>query len=467
MKKVSLFAVCMLLSLGLWAQDQPSPILFIFDGSGSMWGQMEDATKIEIAREVLGDVVSELPADQSFGLMAYGHRVKSDCADVEFIIEDGSADDVSKALKNINPLGMTPLAHSSKLALEYLEKKGIKATIILITDGIETCDGNLCDLVAAYKAKGIEFVFHIVGFGLKKEETSALKCATEAGNGRYLDASNSGELGSVLQEATQTKVDEPETNFNLVSYQNDEGIDVAAKMINQEDGKWVRSVRTYGDTGKIYLAPGIYRMEARAVGKRGLQELVIPDIVIEAGKQHYHKVDYTSGILSVEVRMMGALHDAVVHIKHAGEKKTIARSRTYTSENSNPKTFDLVAGKYDISVGSVSINGPGEKHLIEGVEIVAGETTEAAHDFESCTLSVGATHNGELWDATVYISSTDPKGPVAQGRTYTTENNNPKTFLLSPGEYQFTVKPLKLDVDRQTITIQLKAGEQVKRMIEF
>ena len=51
---------------------QPSPILFIYDASGSMWGQLDGKTKKEIASEVLATTVGNLPEDQNVGLIAYG-----------------------------------------------------------------------------------------------------------------------------------------------------------------------------------------------------------------------------------------------------------------------------------------------------------------------------------------------------------------------------------------------------------
>lgn len=68
-------------------QSEPAPILFIYDASGSMWGQIDGKTKKEIASKVLSVAVNKLPDDQSIGLIAYGHRKKGDCKDVEFLVD--------------------------------------------------------------------------------------------------------------------------------------------------------------------------------------------------------------------------------------------------------------------------------------------------------------------------------------------------------------------------------------------
>ena len=166
-------------------EEQPSPILFIYDASGSMWGQLDGKTKKEIASEVLATTVGNLPEDQNVGLIAYGHRNKSDCNDIEYLVAltNNSKAKVTGAVKAINPIGRTPLARSATMAIESLKKSNTKATIILITDGIESCDGDLCKVISDAKANGIDFKLHIVGFGLKEGEKKQLKCAAKAGDG--------------------------------------------------------------------------------------------------------------------------------------------------------------------------------------------------------------------------------------------------------------------------------------------
>lgn len=177
-----------------------SPILFIYDASGSMWAQMEGKTRMQIAREVLSGSLIKLPVNQQIGLMVYGHRNKEDCRDVEFLTDLGNTnkEKITEALEHVKPLGKTPLAYSATLAVEKIRQIGTKTTIILITDGIETCDGNICDVIKAAKNEGVEFRLHIIGFGLKDGETEQLECAAFAGDGNYYDASDAGSLEEVL-----------------------------------------------------------------------------------------------------------------------------------------------------------------------------------------------------------------------------------------------------------------------------
>ena len=61
-------------------------VMLILDASGSMWGQIGGKAKITIAKEVLSDLIQELPSDLQVGLTVYGHRQKEDCNDVEELV---------------------------------------------------------------------------------------------------------------------------------------------------------------------------------------------------------------------------------------------------------------------------------------------------------------------------------------------------------------------------------------------
>ena len=79
MKKLALLlSLLFVVQLHYSQTTEPSPIIFIYDASGSMWGQMDGKTKMEIASSVLSTSLTELPSNQNVGLVAYGHRKKGD-----------------------------------------------------------------------------------------------------------------------------------------------------------------------------------------------------------------------------------------------------------------------------------------------------------------------------------------------------------------------------------------------------
>ncbi len=183
------------------AQDANSEdAILILDASGSMWGQIEGTAKIEIARGVLDGLLDDMPASTRLGLMAYGHTKKGDCSDIELLSEIGaSRAAIKKAVKAINPKGKTPISASVKMAAETLKYTEGKATVILISDGIETCNLDPCALGKQLERDGVDFTAHVVGFGIVDKKTERqLQCLAESTGGLYLSAANAGELSSAL-----------------------------------------------------------------------------------------------------------------------------------------------------------------------------------------------------------------------------------------------------------------------------
>lgn len=178
-------------------------LYIVFDASGSMWGQLPDKShKITVAREVLKDFVAQDFGDTQLAFRAYGHRRKGDCRDSELLVPFDSAAAVAKKvaqfMQTVNPLGKTPISYSLRQARADLGARS--AEIVLITDGIETCDDDPCKLLRQWREEGIDINVHIVGFGLQKNEKAALECIAEASGTRYYDAESALDLSRSLSE---------------------------------------------------------------------------------------------------------------------------------------------------------------------------------------------------------------------------------------------------------------------------
>ncbi|RUU47703.1 VWA domain-containing protein [Mesorhizobium sp. M6A.T.Ca.TU.002.02.2.1] len=197
----SLAAAILLLwmtTLGL-AADR---VVIVLDASGSMWAQIDGKPKLEIARESLRTVLQSVPADKEIGFMAYGHREKGSCEDIELIVppQAGSAGAVSAAADSLKFIGKTPLTAAVKQAAEALKYTEDKATVILITDGLETCNGDPCALGKELKAAGVDFTVDVVGFGLTADEGRQVACLADNTGGKYIQASDEQALQNALVE---------------------------------------------------------------------------------------------------------------------------------------------------------------------------------------------------------------------------------------------------------------------------
>ena len=191
--------------------DQPASALIIFDASGSMWGQIKGRAKIEIARDVVRNLVTTLPGETELGLMAYGHRRKGDCADIELLIPVGKVDRsaFAKTVDDIMPKGMTPITAALELAAEGLGYKERKATVILVSDGLETCDADPCAAAKKLEELGIDFTAHVIAFDLKPEETEKLRCIADSTGGKFFPASDAASLKDALDLAVGAAAAKP------------------------------------------------------------------------------------------------------------------------------------------------------------------------------------------------------------------------------------------------------------------
>ncbi|WP_162140975.1 VWA domain-containing protein [Fodinicurvata sediminis] len=189
-------------------------VMVVFDGSNSMWGQIDGTAKIEIAREAMDSLMGDWTEGTNVGLMAYGHRREADCKDIETLIEPGPYEREAffSKIQGISPRGKTPLTDSIEQAAETLAYRDNPATLVVITDGIETCRRDPCALADDLERMGVGFTAHVVGFDLKDEEQDAVACIAERTGGRFLPAGDAAELGTALSKvgATVAKTPEPE-----------------------------------------------------------------------------------------------------------------------------------------------------------------------------------------------------------------------------------------------------------------
>lgn len=205
------FMVCMLFVFFAFSSTTTADasgypeVTFIFDASGSMWGKAGDTTKIEAAKTVMSQIIPGLPPEVKVGLVAYGHRRKGDCKDIEVLIPSGSDDRTAliEKVQALQPKGKTPISDAINTVVEQLKTKENETTIVLISDGIETCAADPCQAVKDLKKTGIKFIMHVVGFGISEEDKKQLSCLATAGGGTYLMANDMESLRNALNTVTK------------------------------------------------------------------------------------------------------------------------------------------------------------------------------------------------------------------------------------------------------------------------
>lgn len=216
-----------LLRTGVERQAGPINILFILDGSRSMLDKLDSKTrKIHAAKQVLQNAIQRIPTDVNLGLRVFGHGYQGEntsmfgggfgslnldleCRNSVLLVPVGRGTEKSiiEKIRQIRPYGMTPLAYSIEQAAinDFRGLNGTK-TIILITDGADTCNGNPCEVIKQLPLYGIKLKVDVVGLDLRREPLARhqLNCIAQESGGKYYDANNAADLiDSVSQSVSK------------------------------------------------------------------------------------------------------------------------------------------------------------------------------------------------------------------------------------------------------------------------
>ncbi|NKQ41051.1 MAG: VWA domain-containing protein [Sulfurovum sp.] len=232
-----------------WAQNPKAVI--IFDASGSMWGQIDGKAKITIAKEALQSVVKKWNPDTELGLTVYGHRTKGDCNDIETVVPVAKIDKekILSVVKGIQPKGKTPISRTLKKVAEEMKSSEEKSTIILISDGKESCDADPCATAKELKKQGINFVAHVIGFNVDKNTDAQLECIADTTGGEYFSAKDATALNDAMDSIVEKveKVEKPKP----VAKKTENDVEITAS--EKEGGKWLNSyhiIYRQGEDGK-------------------------------------------------------------------------------------------------------------------------------------------------------------------------------------------------------------------------
>lgn len=226
----------------------------ILDASGSMLKRLGGERRIEIAKGALDELVRTVaPAGTLFALRVFGHREADSCrTDLEIPVAPLDPGAVSARLAKVQAMNLAKTPIAASLAKVKADLAGVEGpvTVVLLTDGEETCDGDPASAIESLRAAGIDVRVNIVGFAINE---LALKEQLEAwarvGNGRYIEAHDKDEL----QEAMSRSLDVP---FEVL-----EGDDVVATgVVNGE---------------ALKLLPGTYQVRMLGARPRDLGEVVI------------------------------------------------------------------------------------------------------------------------------------------------------------------------------------------------
>lgn len=388
-----LICSCVLFNIepGLRAEEFPE-VVFVLDGSGSMSGSAGTQTKMAAAKEVLEEIVPKLPAEVRVGLVAYGHRHKGDCSDIEVLVPPGSTDRdglLAKA-RRIEPVGKTPMSDAVVAAAELLKTKDAETTVVLVSDGIETCAADPCGTIKRLKSTGVRFVLHTVGFAVTPEAREQLNCMALAGGGHYFAAADKpallaafdsvkSEIAAKVEKAkTTTKAAATGLPKLIVRMPAGSEISLAGLRVLTSDGKEIKKTEGISPESTHPLPPGSYAVECLFktpnYGKPTVTSLATISLIAGATKS----IDLGAVAFNVAplLEEKSGVERVILAEAGSGRETVVVLDKSNGYYNFKPKP--ILPGVYDLLVQYSC--SPAPSKIASDITVLPGKTTSVTLD---------------------------------------------------------------------------------------
>ena len=440
----------------VFAQEGDSAhIELILDASGSMWAKLGKSTRIEVAKEALNKIIDDLSERKGIavGLRVYGHRT-NDCKDTKLEIPIGPLDakKMKKFINGIKPKGKTPIAYSLEQAARdfMIDFKGNRI-VILVTDGLESCNGDPCAAAKALAEKGIVSKIHVVGFGMDKKSVSQLECIVKPSGGLLLEANNADELAKAFDTIVKTALD-----VNLeVKGLDKKGNPSSMTVTIMKDGDEVLSES--GETVRQNVPEGSYLIRAVASGTE-------EEIFFEG-------VDLVSDQLTSLEAVFSLSRIQVRGVDSSGRPVNVSWE-IFLKENRETPEREFSATDW-----KTEILAPGE-YFVRGTH----QETKAVQSFD-LALADGDQVKKELSFAQgklviktldssgkpVYTDSNVFKSPYDRDNPEEVDRDGGETheYILVPGTYDIVVRDNSTKVEQWIKDVVIDGGKTVRREVSF
>ncbi len=454
-KKYLMPVICCFISFNITAQVarakyQPpeTRILLIFDASQSMAGKWEKETKINIARNVLIHIIDSLEKldNVQMALRLFGHQSPvppQDCSDSRLVVPfaRGNAPKIRQELRFINPKGTSPIAYA-------LEKGGAdfppgcdncRNVIIMITDGIEACEGNACAVSGELQRKGIVLKPFIIGIGIDEGFRKTFDCI-----GNYYNATREEKFAEIMDVVISHVLNETTAQVNLLDINgNPTETNAIMTFYDQLSGKvlynYVHTMNHRGLPDTLILDHMVtYRMRVNT-----LPPVIVENIKLTPGKHTIIAADAPQGSLIIKTSDPVQYKNLEFIVRKAGDHNTLNMQKMYSEQK-------YLVGKYDIEIPVLP------RKYINSVEIKQSHTTTIEIPRPGMVTFLKSAYG--------YGSVFLRKSPTEEEWVYNLDNRlKNETILLQPGSYRVVCRSQNAKQTVYTInkTFDVKEGLSV------
>lgn len=462
-----LFAACLtaiLFAAGMPPRagaDAPAPVIIVMDGSGSMWGNLgtERTAKFDLARAALRQSLATVTSAARFGLVAYGHRSRGNCSDVETLVppEAGPAERVLGPIDKLSPRGRGPLTLALREAAKSVPGQD-PATFILVTDGYDNCSQDPCLGAAEIAKANPNIVIHTIALAVDPPaDLQRLRCISRTTRGKFYDIRDNAALPTAVGEVTQLanlqgpaaqpeEAAAPEAapksappGLRLSAALAEKGAAITAPVswrISKEGAEDQAVLERSSPAISENIAPGRYVVEATY----GLAKAKTTVEVTEEGPAAA-RLSFDAGTLKIEARASQALDPladpmlTVSALPAAGSDGKSAPQAVWIGRNADAEIV-LPAGSYRVRATD------GLAQAETTVAVTAGAAARAPLVLSTGRLELTAVpvENGDpLTEVEFAIAVDDPDAPQGRREIARTADPHP-VFVLAAGTYYVSAR---------------------------
>jgi Ca-activated chloride channel family protein len=417
-------------------QPPETRILFIFDASQSMAVTWQKQSKIAIARKVLINIIDSLEhvPNVQMALRIYGHHSPvppQDCSDtkLEVPFAPGNASKIRQQLRYVIPKGTTPIAHSLELGGGDFPPgcDACRNIIILITDGVEACDGDACAVSLELQRKGIILKPFVIGIGIDENFRQTFNCI-----GRFYNAAQEEKFGEIMDVVISQALNATTAQVNLLDINgNPTETNVNLTFFDSFSGKvlynYIHTLNHRGlpDTLILDHLP-VYRMRVNT-----LPPVEVDNIKLLPGKHTIIAADAPQGTLLIRVSDPVQYKGLEYIVRKSGDMSTLNMQKMYEEEK-------YIVGKYDIEIPVLPrIN-------LHDVEIKQSHTTTVEIPRPGM-ITILRTSTGY---GSIYLRKNDKQEDWVYNLNSTTKN---ESLQLQPGKYRIVFRALNAKLTLYTI----------------
>jgi Ca-activated chloride channel family protein len=315
-----------------------------------MYAPWNSNIKIEVAKRVMSDFLDSLKnvPDLELALRCYGHttffKPERNCKDSKLEVPFDAAKanylKIKQRIQRLEPLGTTPIAYSlGESANDFTPCSNCRNIVILITDGIEECDGNPCQVSIELQRKGIFIRPFVIGVGLDVKFADVFACM-----GKFYDVSNEANFKDVLKLVVTEALSQTTVEVDLLDIlkkptETDVDMTFYEAGTNTVKYNYLHTINNRGNPDTLVLDPDLqYDITVHTIPPQEKK-----NISIIRGKHNVIPVDAPQGYLRLELDGAINKYYPTTIVRKGGDMKTL-------NVQDFGKTEKYIVGKYDLEV---------------------------------------------------------------------------------------------------------------------